>query len=145
MCTNINSGEQQFSNRTPRDISSGVNGVHNMVTSTYPVQINCPLEVSSDDSPGFIATSLQDQVTELNQLVQAHEALVDKIVNHYEGRGVNRANLIEAGRLGLLLAAPHFEPEQGVKFSTYASWWIKDSIKNALRTAAQPTVPELWC
>lgn len=143
MCTNSNSDNQHFIHPVSTDTSRYVNGAHSMVTSTYPVQVNSSLGACCDEHPRFVASTLEDRASELNQLVQDHQDLVHKIVRRYEGRGLERANLIDVGRLGLMLSAPHFEPAQGVRFSTHASWWIKDAIKNALRTAALPTVPEL--
>ncbi len=116
-----------------------------MVTTTYSAQSNSSFGAHCEDAERFIATGFEDRAAELNHLVQTNQNLVDKIVCKYEGRGLERDSLIEVGRLGLMLAAPNFEPAQGVRFSTHASWWIKEAIKNALRMKAKPSVPELWC
>lgn len=58
--------------------------------------------------------------------------VLTRIVNAYEGRGLTTADLIENGARGLRCAVNNFDPSQGVRFSTTASWWIKQAIRNAL-------------
>lgn len=66
-----------------------------------------------------------------NQLVQANLRLVVYFARRYSG--LDLLDLIQQGSLGLLRAAEKFDPEKGVKFSTYAAHWIKQSIRRALR------------
>lgn len=65
-------------------------------------------------------------------MVRANLRLVVSIAKHYTERGMSFLDLIEEGNLGLLKAVSRFSPDQGCKFSTYASWWIKQSIRRAL-------------
>ena len=58
--------------------------------------------------------------------------LVVSIAKNYTDRGMAFLDLIEEGNLGLLKAVSRFSPDQGCKFSTYASWWIKQTIRRAL-------------
>src|SRR3712207_6533314 len=58
-------------------------------------------------------------------LVAAHLRLVVRIARQYTSRGVSLLDLIQEGNIGLLQAAEHFEPEHGVRFATYAVWWIR--------------------
>src|SRR3972149_4301531 len=72
------------------------------------------------------------------RMIRSNLRLVVNIAKRYANRGMSIADLIEEGNLGLMRAVEAFDPEQGARFATYASWWIKQSIKRALINAGQP-------
>jgi len=72
------------------------------------------------------------------QLVRSNLRLVVNIAKKYGNRGMSLGDLIEEGNLGLIKAVDYFDPYRGVRFSTYAAWWIKQSIKRALLENVQP-------
>lgn len=65
-------------------------------------------------------------------MIEHNLRLVVSIAKGYGGRGVPMADLIEEGNLGLMHAIDKFEPERGFRFSTYATWWIRQSVDRAL-------------
>jgi len=66
------------------------------------------------------------------KMIRANLRLVVNIAKSYSHKGMSLMDLIEEGNLGLLRAVQGFDPSQGNRFSTYASWWIRQSIKRAL-------------
>jgi RNA polymerase primary sigma factor len=72
------------------------------------------------------------------RMVRSNLRLVVNIAKHYMHRGLPLQDLIEEGNVGLIKAVEGFNPEAGCRFSTYASWWIKQGIKRALINAVQP-------
>jgi RNA polymerase primary sigma factor len=99
---------------------------------TYLREINeTPLLNAQEERE--LATSIgQGDTRARDRMVRANLRLVVNIARGYSGKGLGLQDLIEEGNLGLLRAVEGFDPAMGTRFSTYASYWIKQSIKRAL-------------
>lgn len=67
-----------------------------------------------------------------HRMIESNLRLVVKIVRGYLDRGLSFLDLIEEGNLGLMHAVDKFDPERGFRFSTYATWWIRQTIERAI-------------
>jgi RNA polymerase primary sigma factor len=99
---------------------------------TYLRDINDTSLLSADDEKRLAHAIARGDAAARDHMVRANLRLVVNIARGYANRGLPLPDLIEEGNLGLLRAVEGFDPTMGTRFSTYASYWIKQSIKRAL-------------
>ncbi len=104
---------------------------------TYLREINETALLSAEEEQMLARQIDAGDVRARDRMVRANLRLVVNIARGYVGKGLSLQDLIEEGNLGLLRAVEGFDPAIGTRFSTYASYWIKQSIKRALINSAK--------
>ncbi len=104
---------------------------------TYLREINETALLTADEEKELARAIALGDVRARDRMVRANLRLVVNIARGYTGKGLGLQDLIEEGNLGLLRAVEGFDPDMGTRFSTYASYWIKQSIKRALINSAK--------
>src|SRR5919201_41440 len=99
---------------------------------TYLREINETALLSAKEERELATRIGNGDTAARDQMVRANLRLVVNIARGYSGKGLGLQDLIEEGNLGLLRAVEGFDPSMNPRFSTYASYWIKQSIKRAL-------------
>ena len=105
---------------------------------TYLREINEMALLTADEEKELAHRIARGDKMARDRMVRANLRLVVNIARGYIGKGLALQDLIEEGNLGLLRAVQGFDPAVGTRFSTYASYWIKQSIKRALVNTAKP-------
>ena len=104
---------------------------------TYLREINETALLTADEEKELARAIAVGDAMARDRMVRANLRLVVNIARGYTGKGLGLQDLIEEGNLGLLRAVEGFDPDMGTRFSTYASYWIKQSIKRALINSAK--------
>ena len=108
-------------------------------TRLYFKAVNKPLLSKGQEQA--LAREKNKSQKAFNQLVEANLRYVIKIARQYVGKGLDFLDLVSEGNLGLIKAVEKFDPKLGYKFSTYATWWIKNSIQRAIQGNETIRVP----
>lgn len=101
-------------------------------TQIYLREIGATPLLSQEEEVHYARLALKGDLKARNHMIQSNLRLVVKIARRYFNRGLTLLDLIEEGNLGLIRAVEKFDPERGFRFSTYATWWIRQNIERAL-------------
>ena len=101
-------------------------------TRIYLSEIGFSPLLSAEEEVYFARKSRKGDESSRKRMIESNLRLVVKIARRYMNRGLALLDLIEEGNLGLIRAVEKFDPEKGFRFSTYATWWIRQTIERAL-------------
>ncbi|RUO21564.1 RNA polymerase sigma factor RpoS [Aliidiomarina haloalkalitolerans] len=101
-------------------------------TQLYLNEIGFSPLLTAEEEVFFSRKALQGDMKARQRMIESNLRLVVKIARRYQNRGLALLDLIEEGNLGLIRAVEKFDPERGFRFSTYATWWIRQTIERAI-------------
>ncbi|MBM2829976.1 MAG: polymerase subunit sigma [Gammaproteobacteria bacterium] len=101
-------------------------------TRIYLSEIGFSPLLTAAEEVYFARKALRGDEEARRRMIESNLRLVVKIARRYMNRGLALLDLIEEGNLGLIRAVEKFDPEKGFRFSTYATWWIRQTIERAL-------------
>lgn len=101
-------------------------------TQLYLNEIGFSPLLSAEEEVYFSRLALKGDAAGRKRMIESNLRLVVKIARRYINRGLSLLDLIEEGNLGLMRAVEKFDPERGFRFSTYATWWIRQNVERAL-------------
>ncbi len=101
-------------------------------TRLYLNEIGFSPLLTAEEEVKFARLAQKNNVAARRRMIESNLRLVVKIARRYMNRGLALLDLIEEGNLGLIRAVEKFDPERGFRFSTYATWWIRQTIERGL-------------
>lgn len=101
-------------------------------TQLYLGEIGFSPLLSAEEEVYFARKALRGDAAARKRMIESNLRLVVKIARRYNNRGLALLDLVEEGNLGLIRAVEKFDPERGFRFSTYATWWIRQTIERAI-------------
>ena len=101
-------------------------------TQLYLGEIGAAPLLSAEEEVYFSRKALKGHIPSRQRMIESNLRLVVKISRRYLNRGLALLDIVEEGNLGLIRAVEKFDPEKGFRFSTYATWWIRQTIERAI-------------
>ena len=126
LCSSLRKNGNARSNSTSHD-----------ATSLYLSDIGVSKLLTADEEKKFARRIQKGDEAARHRMIESNLRLVVKIARRYLNRGLPLLDLIEEGNLGLIHAVKKFDPERGFRFSTYATWWIRQTIERAIMNQAR--------
>ncbi|WP_082117073.1 RNA polymerase sigma factor RpoS [Sedimenticola thiotaurini] len=137
--TNSRGGTNRVKRTKNRDISvvaetESTSGQVSQMDATrlYLSEIGASKLLTAEEEVTLARQAQKGDVSARQHMIESNLRLVVKIARRYMNRGLALLDLIEEGNLGLIRAVEKFDPERGFRFSTYATWWIRQTIERAI-------------
>lgn len=121
--------------RAKNEVISDIKTVDNKImdaTQLYLGEIGFSPLLTAQEEVYYARRSLRGDEVARKRMIESNLRLVVKISRRYNNRGLSLLDLVEEGNLGLIRAVEKFDPEKGFRFSTYATWWIRQTIERAI-------------
>ncbi len=115
-----------------RDAVAAATYSHADATRLYLREIGFSPLLTAEEEVYFSRRAQRGDGAARKRMIESNLRLVVKIARRYMNRGLSLLDLIEEGNLGLIRAVEKFDPERGFRFSTYATWWIRQTIERAI-------------
>ncbi|MDK9764470.1 RNA polymerase sigma factor RpoS [Vibrio sp. D420a] len=129
---NVEQGEQTVTKKTEAKEEVEVTSKSLDATQLYLGEIGFSPLLTAEEEVLYARRALRGDEAARKRMIESNLRLVVKISRRYSNRGLALLDLIEEGNLGLIRAVEKFDPERGFRFSTYATWWIRQTIERAL-------------
>ncbi|UTT83912.1 RNA polymerase sigma factor RpoS [Vibrio pelagius] len=129
---NVDQGEQTVTKKTEAKEEVEVTSKSLDATQLYLGEIGFSPLLTAEEEVLYARRALRGDEAARKRMIESNLRLVVKISRRYSNRGLALLDLIEEGNLGLIRAVEKFDPERGFRFSTYATWWIRQTIERAL-------------
>lgn len=125
--------DQSAEDKSSSEVSAEVVTVKQLdATQIYLNEIGFSPLLTAQEEIKFSREAIKGNTASRERMIVSNLRLVVKIARRYNNRGLALLDLIEEGNLGLIRAVEKFDPERGFRFSTYATWWIRQTIERAL-------------
>lgn len=106
-------------------------------TQMYLDAIGLPPLLTAEEEVAYARNAIQGDSAARQRMIESNLRLVVSIAKRYQHRGLALLDLIEEGNLGLIRAVEKFDPERGFRFSTYATWWIRQSVERGIMNSSR--------
>ena len=123
--------EAEESSQADEAFTADINKVMD-ATQLYLGEIGFSPLLTAEEEVYFARKALRGDAAARKRMIESNLRLVVKIARRYNNRGLALLDLVEEGNLGLIRAVEKFDPERGFRFSTYATWWIRQTIERAI-------------